>query len=104
MGWGDPPEAHAKVTGIPWLCARHSLWGELPSQHGGVADQVGDSLIGGEMREMAPSVWEIVCKLCLLDMHHPRAGQRYLHRIAEPSCQKCQGDGDAEGAVPVGDA
>lgn len=97
----------ALITDVPQLGARHSLWGELLCQGDRVADGVGDSLLGGEMGQMAPSIWEILCKLCLLGTRHPGAGHRCWHRIAEPSSQKRRGAGgagDAEGAVPVGDA
>lgn len=84
-GLGDPPGTPAEqapITNVPQLCTRQgSLWqghspqGKVPCQRDGVADRGGDSLIDGEMEEIIPSIWEIIWKLVLLDMHYPGKGK-----------------------------
>lgn len=96
---GGPFGAPAKLA--PWplspaLCqARGELWpgcslrGELLSRRDGVANQGGDSLLGGGTGEMAPRVWRILWKRDLLDGRHlPDARPGWLN-----SGENCRGWG-----------
>lgn len=107
LGWGDPPGAPFKPAlsaNIPRLCVRDvgSSWlgrsprGELLWWWARVADQGGHSLLGGEMGEVAQSIWEFLWKLYLLGTHHPGEGRDTCPGLLKPCAKNAGGTGVLE--------